>query len=62
MFPTVSAPLRILMVTPRYFPDMGGVETHVSEVTRRLALAGADGGAGAEGCDIGFTTMPGRAF
>ena len=30
------------MVTPRYFPDMGGVETHVSEVTRRLALTGAD--------------------
>jgi glycosyltransferase involved in cell wall biosynthesis len=34
--------MRILMVTPRYFPDMGGVETHVSEVTRRLARAGAD--------------------
>ena len=42
MLPTVSAPLRILMVTPRYFPDMGGVEMHVSEVTRRLALAGTD--------------------
>ena len=24
---TTLAPLRILMVTPRYFPDMGGVET-----------------------------------
>lgn len=42
MPPTTLAPLRILMVTPRYFPDMGGVETHVSEVTRRLAHAGAD--------------------
>jgi glycosyltransferase involved in cell wall biosynthesis len=30
------------MVTPRYFPDMGGVETHVAEVSRRLARAGAD--------------------
>jgi glycosyltransferase involved in cell wall biosynthesis len=30
------------MVTPRYFPDMGGVETHVSEVTRRLVRTGAD--------------------
>src|SRR5215510_11353990 len=42
MQPRATEPLRILMVTPRYFPDMGGVETHVSEVTRRLALAGAD--------------------
>jgi glycosyltransferase involved in cell wall biosynthesis len=30
------------MVTPRYFPDMGGVEIHVAEVSRRLARAGAD--------------------
>lgn len=42
MLPTISAPLRILMVTPRYFPDMGGVETHVAEVSRRLARSGAD--------------------
>ena len=42
MLPIEAAPPRILMVTPRYFPDMGGVETHVSEVTRRLASAGAD--------------------
>lgn len=34
--------MRILIVTPRYFPDMGGVETHVSEVARRMARAGAD--------------------
>lgn len=28
------------MVTPRYFPLMGGIETHVHEVGRRLAQAG----------------------
>ena len=33
---------RVLMVTPRYFPFMGGVETHVYEVARRLAGLGAD--------------------
>src|SRR5512144_2947678 len=42
MPPTTSTPLRILMITPRYFPDMGGVETHVAEVSRRLACASAD--------------------
>ncbi len=34
--------LRVLMVTPRYFPYMGGVETHVHEVGRRLAARGVD--------------------
>ncbi len=29
--------LNVLMVTPRYFPYMGGIETHVHEVGRRLA-------------------------
>ena len=42
MSTTATHPLRVLMVTPRYFPDMGGVETHVSEVTRRLVHAGAE--------------------
>lgn len=28
--------MRILYVTPRFFPDMGGVETHVFETSRRL--------------------------
>jgi glycosyltransferase involved in cell wall biosynthesis len=28
--------LRLLMVTPRYFPCIGGIETHVHEVGRRL--------------------------
>lgn len=32
--------LRVLLVTPRYFPFMGGVETHVFEVARRLAGLG----------------------
>jgi len=31
--------LRVLMVTPRYLPLMGGIETHVYEVGRRLARA-----------------------
>lgn len=32
---------RILMVTPRYLPDVGGVERHVHEVSRRLVTRGA---------------------
>jgi glycosyltransferase involved in cell wall biosynthesis len=32
-----TEPLRVLMVTARYLPDMGGTETHVHEVSRRLA-------------------------
>jgi glycosyltransferase involved in cell wall biosynthesis len=30
-------PLRVLMVCPRYLPEVGGTETHVHEVTRRLS-------------------------
>lgn len=37
-----SCPLRVLMVTPRYFPLIGGVETHVDQVARRLVQSGAD--------------------
>jgi glycosyltransferase involved in cell wall biosynthesis len=37
---TPPGPLRVLMVTPRYFPDMGGVENHVYQVAGRLARAG----------------------
>lgn len=33
-------PLRVLLVTPRYFPHIGGTETHVAEVARRLAQSG----------------------
>jgi glycosyltransferase involved in cell wall biosynthesis len=36
-------PLRVLMVCPRYLPEVGGTERHVHEVTRRLsALGGFD--------------------
>jgi glycosyltransferase involved in cell wall biosynthesis len=34
-----SQPLRVLLVTARYFPFKGGIETHVYEVARRLARA-----------------------
>src|SRR5438874_2269988 len=34
--------LRLLMVSARYFPDMGGIETHVHEVARRLVHMGVD--------------------
>ncbi|MCB0127658.1 MAG: glycosyltransferase family 4 protein, partial [Caldilineaceae bacterium] len=34
--------LRVLMVTPFYFPSMGGVENHVYQVARRLAHANVD--------------------
>ena len=33
-------PLNVLMVTARYFPYIGGIETHVHEVGRRLAGRG----------------------
>jgi glycosyltransferase involved in cell wall biosynthesis len=33
------------MVTPRYLPEMGGVERHVHEVATRLAAGSAGGGA-----------------
>ena len=29
-------PIRVLEVVPRFFPDLGGTESHVHEVTRRL--------------------------
>jgi glycogen synthase len=34
--------LRVLMVTPRFPPDVGGVEGHVYEVARRLILRGVE--------------------
>src|SRR6266702_1776714 len=37
-----SGKLRVLMVTAHFFPAMGGIETHVYEVGRRLAHAGVD--------------------
>ena len=34
--------MRVLLVTPRYFPLIGGIETHVHEVALRLTRAGLD--------------------
>lgn len=39
---TELRPLRVLMVAARYLPYMGGVETHVYEVGRRLVRAGIE--------------------
>jgi glycosyltransferase involved in cell wall biosynthesis len=38
---TLERPLRVLMVCPRYLPELGGIETHVYEVTRRLSELGS---------------------
>ncbi len=35
-------PINVLMVTAQYFPVMGGIETHVHEVGRRLVRAGVN--------------------
>jgi len=35
-----GGPLRVLQVTARYLPDMGGIETHVDEISQRLAARG----------------------
>ncbi len=40
--PSEPGPLRVLLVAARYFPSMGGVETHIYEVGRRLAQAGVE--------------------
>jgi glycosyltransferase involved in cell wall biosynthesis len=37
-----TRPQNILMVTPRYFPHMGGIETHVHEVGRMLTSRGVN--------------------
>jgi glycosyltransferase involved in cell wall biosynthesis len=34
--------MRVLMVTPRFLPDIGGVERHVFEIGRRLAAGDVD--------------------
>ena len=33
-------PIRVLVVTASFYPDLGGLETHVYEVTRRIAIRG----------------------
>lgn len=40
--PQGKRPLSVLQVTARFFPYLGGVETHVWEVSHRLATRGAD--------------------
>ena len=37
---TLERPLRVLMVCPHYYPQVGGTEMHVYEVTRRLSALG----------------------
>ena len=34
---TPTRPLKVLQVVQRFYPELGGLETHVAEVTRRLA-------------------------
>jgi glycosyltransferase involved in cell wall biosynthesis len=36
----LGRPLRVLMVCPRYLPEVGGTEMHVHEVARRLSALG----------------------
>jgi len=36
------SPVRIAMVSSRYLPYLGGVETHVNEIARRIAARGLD--------------------
>lgn len=38
--PRTGGPLRVLQVAARYLPDMGGIETHVDQVSQRLAARG----------------------
>ena len=40
--PRTGPGVRLVVVTPRFVPDMGGVERHVYETTRRLAASGVD--------------------
>jgi glycosyltransferase involved in cell wall biosynthesis len=36
----LESPLRVLMVSPRYLPEVGGTEMHIYEITRRLSALG----------------------
>ena len=42
MMPTTRGPLRVAMVSACTLPMMGGIETHVHEVSTRLGAAGVD--------------------
>jgi glycosyltransferase involved in cell wall biosynthesis len=35
-----ARPIRVLMVAARFYPDLGGTETAIYEITRRMALRG----------------------
>ena len=37
---TQTRPIRVLVVAARFLPDLGGTETHIHEITRRMALRG----------------------
>lgn len=34
----LTRPIRVLVISARFLPDLGGTETHIHEITRRLAL------------------------
>ncbi len=51
-------PLRVLMVTPRFFPFIGGIETHVYEVGRRLVRDGVEVTILTTRPRTGFETLP----
>lgn len=36
--PEPTPPIRVLIVAARFLPDLGGTETHIYEVTRRMAM------------------------
>ena len=38
--PAQTRPIRVLIVAARFLPDLGGTETHIHEVTRRMARRG----------------------
>ncbi len=35
-----AGPIRVLVVAARFFPDVGGTETHIFEITKRMAMRG----------------------
>jgi glycosyltransferase involved in cell wall biosynthesis len=35
-----TRPIRVLVVAARFLPDFGGTETHIHEITRRMAMRG----------------------
>ena len=53
-WPFCEPPMRIALVTPRFLPDIGGIEVHVARSARRLAAAG-------HGVDVLTQAMPSAA-